>query len=234
MGCRCWRGTSLCIGSSRQALPHVALSGEGLNEVTCRYEAFAQRHVWGLDHTKGTYDRRLLDAAHPISSYILRPFTTMYGYLGCAPPENDQIYAAWNEAYRHWGVIPTLKPTRANLAAAGGFAEQFFDELRDWQEQRVDLDLDGPWPSEIAFPLRTADGQPFVATQDRRWICGERVISQTVTGTTQLNGAGTIPGWLAYDARPAAGSACRSLVSRVSPAARGRSVPCLRRCRRVP
>jgi hypothetical protein len=184
----------------RQALPHVALSGEGLNEVTCRYEAFAQRHVWGLDHTKGTYDRRFLDAAHPISSYILRPFTTMYGYLGCAPPEDDQLYAAWNEAYRHWGVIPTLKPTRANLAAGGGFAEQFFDELRGWQEQRVDIDLDGPWPSEIAFPFRTADGQPFVATRDRRWICGDRVISQTVTGTTQLKGAGTIPGWLAYDA----------------------------------
>jgi hypothetical protein len=38
----------------RAALPDVALSGEGLNEVTCRYEAFAQRHVWGMDHAHGT------------------------------------------------------------------------------------------------------------------------------------------------------------------------------------
>ena len=184
----------------REALPHVALSGEGLNEVTCRYEAFAQRHAWGLDHTKSSYERRMLDAAHPISSYILRPFTTMYGYLGCVPPDNDQMYAAWNEAYRHWGVIPTLKPTREALAGSHSFLEQFFDELRAWQQQRVALDLDGPWPSEVAFPLRTADGQPFVATQDRRWVCGDCVISQTVTGTTQWTGAGTVPGWLAYDA----------------------------------
>ena len=39
----------------REALPQVALSGEGLNEVTCRYEAFAQRHVWGLDHAQGHF-----------------------------------------------------------------------------------------------------------------------------------------------------------------------------------
>ncbi len=34
----------------REVLPQVALSGEGLNEVTYRNEAFAQRHVWGLNH----------------------------------------------------------------------------------------------------------------------------------------------------------------------------------------
>ncbi len=182
----------------REALPHIALSGEGLNEVTCRYEAFAQRHVWGLDHTKGTYDRRLLEAAHPISSYLLGPFTTMYGYLGCASPENDQVYAAWQEAYRHWGVIPTLKPSRDLFADSHGFAEQFFDELQAWQQQRVTPDLDGPWSTDVAFPLRTADGRPFVATRDRRWICGDQVISQTVTNATQWNGPGTVPGWPAY------------------------------------
>jgi len=184
----------------REALPHIALSGEGLNEITCRYEAFAQRHVWGLDHTKGTYEHRLLEAAHPISSYILRPFTTMYGYLGCVSPENDQVYAAWQEAYRHWGVIPTLKPSRELFTSAHGFAEQFFDELQVWQQRRVAPDMDGPWPPDVAFPLRTADGQSFVATRDRRWICGDQVISQTVTGATQWTGPGTIPQWLAYDA----------------------------------
>jgi len=42
----------------REALPNVALSGEGLNEVTCRYEAFAQRHVFGLNHAEGTWTAR--------------------------------------------------------------------------------------------------------------------------------------------------------------------------------
>ena len=183
----------------RAALPQVALSGEGLNEVTCRYEAFAQRHVWGLDHSKGTYDRRWLAAAHPISSYILRPYTIMYGYLGYATPEDGQLYAAWNEAYRKWGVIPTLKPTRTMFSAPQGFSQQLFDELRFWQTQRVDVDMDGSWPSDVAFPWRTADGQPVVATHDRRWLAGTQEISRVITGTTQFEGTGTTPDWLAYD-----------------------------------
>lgn len=183
----------------RESLPHIALSGEGLNEITCRSEAFAQRHVAGIDHSKGTYDRRWLAAAHPISSYILGPYTRIYGYLGCASPEDEQLYAAWNEAYRHWGVIPTWKPSRRSLESPEGFSRQFFDELRVWQTRRVTPDMEGDWPRDIAFPLRTADGEPFLATQDRRWVCGEQLISRTITGVTQVSGDGTIPGWYAYD-----------------------------------
>jgi hypothetical protein len=185
----------------RAALPDVALSGEGLNEVTCRYEAFAQRHVWGLDHSKGTYDRRWLAAAHPISSYILRPHTIIYGYLGYAPIDEEQLYAAWNEAYRKWGVIPSLKPTPSFFSAPNGFAQQLCEEVRFWQTRRVDVDLDGPWPSEIAFPWRAADGQAVVATQDRRVVAGTTEISRTITGTTRVDGTGMIPGWQAWNDR---------------------------------
>jgi hypothetical protein len=185
----------------REALPQVALSGEGLDEITCRYEAFAQRHVSGLDHAKGTYDRRWLAAAHPISSYLLRPFTVMYGYLGCASPDNDQLYAAWNEAYRHWGVIPTLKPTQASLAGAVGFARQFFEELEFWQGRQVQIDLDAAWPADVAFPLRTADGQRVVATGDRRLVWGSREISRTASGVSELAGEGSVPGWRGFDQR---------------------------------
>ena len=183
----------------REALPDVALSGEGLNEITYRHEAFAQRHVWGFDHAKGTYDRSWLNAAHPISSYVLRPFTVIYGYLGCASPEDEHLYAAWNEAYRHWGVIPTLKPARSLFEKPGGFSRQFLDELRFWQQNRVNIDLDGPWPHEVAFPFRTADGRPFLATRDRRWICHDKEISRTITETTVVQGDGTIPDWVAFD-----------------------------------
>ncbi len=185
----------------REALPDIALSGEGLNEVTCRYEAFAQRHVWGIDHAKGTYDRRMLAAAHPISSYILRPFTVIYGYLGYVPPEDDQRYAAWNEAYRHWGVIPTLKPTPAVFSQPTGFSRQFLDELHFWQQHRVDIDFDGPWPSDVILPLRTADGRPFVAMRDGRWMCLEQEVSRTITGVSAMECEGTIPDWRAYDER---------------------------------
>lgn len=183
----------------RAALPEVALSGEGLNEVTCRYEAFAQRHVLGLNHSEGTYNRRWLACAHPISSYLLRPYTVINGYLGCASPGSDQLYAAWNEAYEHWGVIPTTRIHRSQLDRRDGFWRQFYDEVRFWADERLQIDLDGDWPADVAFPFRTASGQRVVRTVDGRLVAGERTISRTLSGATQLRSGGAIAGWQAYD-----------------------------------
>jgi hypothetical protein len=167
--------------------------------VTYRYEAFAQRHVFAINHADGTYNRGQLGMAHPISSYLLRPYTTMYGYLGIAPPTDGPLYAAWNEAYMHYGVIPTLKPGIADLKAPSGFSAQFFDEVKLWQDRRVDVDMDGAWPPEIAFPFRTADGERVVRTADRRLLCGDREVSRTITGVESVRAKGSIPGWYAYD-----------------------------------
>lgn len=184
----------------REALPEVALSGEGLNEVTYRYEAFAQRHAWGINHADGTWDRAFLRLAHPISSYLLRPYTVIYGYLGYAPPTSGQLYAAWNEAYEHWGVIPTLKPERAQIADPTGFSRQFFDEARFWLDGRLEPDMDGDWPQNVCFPFRAAGGERVVRSSDHCLLAGEREISRTVTGVGELRGPGSIPGWRAYNA----------------------------------
>lgn len=185
----------------RAALPEVALSGEGLNEVTCGQEAFAQRHAWGLNHADGEWDKARLHCAHPISSYLFLPFTRIYGYLGYAPPSNDQLYAAWNEAYEHWGVIPTLKPHSRDMQRPSSFTRQLFDEVAFYQRRRPEIDLEGPWPAEVAFPLRTADGQPALRTCDGRLTCAGQTISRTVRDVNQVATAGTIPGWRAYDER---------------------------------
>jgi len=183
----------------RAALPDVAISGEGLNEVTYRHEAFAQRHVWGIRHSEGTWHRPQLDAAHPICSYLFRPYTIIYGYLGCARPSSAQLYAAWQEAYRRWGVIPTLKPSLAQLRKPSGFARQFFDEATLWQQQRLEPDVDGPWPPDVAFPLRTRKGERVAYTADHRLVWGSREVYRTLTGAGEYRLPGTIPGWHAYD-----------------------------------
>ena len=183
----------------RAALPHVALSGEGLNEATYRHEAFAQRHVWGINHSEGTYSVAHLRAAHPISSYLFAPFTTLYGYLGCAPPTSGQLYAAWAEAYRHYGVIPTLKPDLSQLACPVAFSKHFFDEAALWLNRRVDIDVDVAWPADVAFPFKTAAGEPVYRSLDRRLLCGGREISRIVTGMTEMRLPGSIPGWRAYN-----------------------------------
>lgn len=183
----------------REALPDVALSGEGLNEVTYRHEAFAQRHAFGLNHADATWDRHRLALAHPISSYLFRPYTIINGYLGCAPPSRGQLYAAWNEAYEHWGVIPTLKPQGVDLADPKGFARQFFDEATVWQQRRLEIDFEGEWPARIAFPFRTADGAKAARTMDGRLIVDGSTISQTITGVSTVETKGTVPDWRAYD-----------------------------------
>ncbi|NLS93848.1 MAG: hypothetical protein GXX96_16930 [Planctomycetaceae bacterium] len=184
----------------REALPDVALSGEGLNEVTYRHEAFAQRHAFGISHSEGTWDRERLALAHPISSYLFRRYTIINGYLGCAPPSQGQLYAAWNEAYEHWGVIPTLKPQGIDFGNPTGFARQFFDEAAFWQNRRLQIDLDGEWPASVAFPFRTDDGRRVERTVDGRMVFGKETVCQTISGATSIETAGTIAGWRAHDA----------------------------------
>ncbi|MCX5759133.1 MAG: DUF6259 domain-containing protein [Candidatus Hydrogenedentes bacterium] len=185
----------------REALPDVALSGEGLDEVTYRYEAFAQRHARGLDHSEGTFNVDELRMAHPISSYLLRPYTVIYGYLGYAPPTASQLYGAWNEAYCHFGVIPTLKPDANELDLPTEFSAQLFDEFALWQRERVDIDMDADWPPDVAFPYRAADGTRVVRTMDRRLLYGDRVVARTIVDCAELCAPGSIPGWRVYDAQ---------------------------------
>jgi hypothetical protein len=183
----------------RAALPNLALSGEGLDEVTYRYESFCQRHAFGLDFVKGTWNRPYLRMAHPISSYLLRPYTIMYGYLGFCGPGDGQLYSAWNENYQHWGIIPTLRPDDAQTKSPTGFSRQFFDEVKLWQQERVDPDFDGPWPDDVFFPYKTARGDRVVRTADERLMWGEREISRTVTDVYETRLPGTIQGWPCYD-----------------------------------
>ena len=200
----------------RAALPQVALGGEGLNEVTYRYESFAQRHafigVWIEFHGgwQSKWKRAGLQISHPISSYLLRPYTIMYGFLGMAAPSEGQPYAAWQEAYQHWGVIPTVKlvaPLDITDAFAeqfmyedgGGFLRQFLEETQFWQTRRLDLDLESPWPQEVAFPFKTASGERVIRTADRALMCGTNEISRTITGVTEAPLPGTIPSWWQYD-----------------------------------
>ncbi len=188
----------------REALPGVALSGEGLDEVTYRHEAFAQRHVMGVNHSDGTFDRGMLDMAHPISSYLLRPFTTLYGYLGMAPPSNGQLYAAWQEAYEHYGVIPTIKAQQEQLWMRTGFDIQSAAEAGFWQLYRVDADVERytTWPADLAFPFRTAAGHTVWRTAEhclKDMDEAQPIISRTVTGVSEVEVDGSVPDWRAYD-----------------------------------
>ncbi|MFD1904034.1 DUF6259 domain-containing protein [Paenibacillus rhizoplanae] len=57
----------------REALPDIALGGESLNEITTRYESFAQRHAYGIFSASGTWDDSKINQVVPASSAIFLP-----------------------------------------------------------------------------------------------------------------------------------------------------------------
>lgn len=187
----------------RAALPQVALSGEGLNEVSFRGEAFAQRHAWGLSHSEGTWNRSQLALAHPVCSYVLRPYTIVNGYLGMTNPDNGQLYAAWQQAYVNWGIIPTFShPGTRQLTAPQGFARQLLEEIAFYQRERLDPDLSGSWEADTVLPYRTASGARVTARRGDGWslvAADGRTVSRTLTGASSFTTDGVVPGWLAYD-----------------------------------
>jgi hypothetical protein len=192
----------------RQALPEVAISGEGLDEVTMRFEAFAQRHSYGLDFIEGTWERARLAMAHPICAYVFNGFTQPYGYLGMTTPTNGQVYAAWRENYKHWGVIPTFAwPTPEVLADPAGFAVQCLAEAEAFTRHRLDADFGAEWRADVAFPYRGENGARAgyrYADHGTAFVLSpaadrEEEVSRTVSGVAEIALPGSIPGWQCYD-----------------------------------
>jgi Domain of unknown function (DUF6259) len=207
-GLNCAQGNRLLHKELRAALPEVALSGEGLDEVTTAYEAFAQHHALGLNFVEGTWDESAIRSAHPIRSYLLGPFTQSYGYLGMTNPSNAPLYGAWREAYRVYGVLPTLAhPWLQQVKQPTGFVRQVLDEGAFFAKARLAPDFDGPWPADVLFPYRSADGGRVTYAADfgsgtklvARDGGPERAISRTVHGVETVELPGTIPGWRVYD-----------------------------------
>jgi len=185
----------------RERLPDVALCGEGVNELTFPYLAFAQRTVWTA--MRGTIDRLSIDNGHPISSFLLRPYVKFVGWPGYPSGyEQPQVYAAWWEDYRDWGVLPSLKILRRapqDLLEPQGFFRQQLDEARFWTENCVDQNVNGPWADDVAFPFVTQHGLPVLRMKDRSTVSDGKEISRTITGVSSSCLPGKIDGWLFYN-----------------------------------
>ncbi len=190
----------------REALPDVALSGEGLNEITCRYEAFAQRHVYGINHVDREWSDPLIAQAHPVSSAMLAPYTTIYGYLGMPNPEPSDFYFAWRRAYERFGVIPTLShPSPQQLAEPPPAVRVLLREAGWFQKHRPVPDFTPGWRPETVFAYRLGDGGRAAYRRDRCGVALVETAPKAQTVSRRISGAasallpGTIPDWRAYD-----------------------------------
>ena len=208
-GLTCAEGNVALHKQLRDAMPNVALSGEGLDEVTCRYEAFAQRHAsYAVNHVFGTWDDGFIACGHPISSYFLTPYTKIYGYLGQCNPINRGMFMAWRRAYENWGVLPTYsRPTVAQIAQPSGEVLSLLAEARLWVGDKLDPDFEGKWSADAKFRLKGAAG--VAAAYERLEGGGSRLVRlaegrrdaiyTAIKGRNVVVGKGTIPGWFAFD-----------------------------------
>lgn len=207
-GLTCIEGNIALHRELKEALPHIALSGEGLNEVTCRYEAFAQRHVRGIEFVEGTWNDQQLAMAHPVSSAILLPYTAIYGYLGLPNPDARLgTYLAWQRAYEHYGVIPTLPwPTVEQLSEPSYFIRDILNMAIFFQKYKPVADFSGAWQPNDLFVYQLSDGRQAFYGRDQGVVFGVRnpggsadIISRRLEGVAEARIGGTVPGWPAYD-----------------------------------
>jgi hypothetical protein len=192
----------------RDALPDVALSGEGLNEVSFRYEQFAQRHAWGINAADSKADMRYVRMAHPVSSSLLVPHTRLYGYLGMVSPQMWQLYVAWRTAYERFGVLPTFGWLSREQATQPDTTMQiFWGEARWFQQHRPVPDYTpARWDAHTLFAYRTADGGTARYRREPTGVCLEaqkggmrRIVARRIEGVSQARVGGSIPHWHAYN-----------------------------------
>jgi hypothetical protein len=191
----------------RDALPEVALSGEGLDEVTFVHEAFAQRHApHAVNHTKKTWDYRFIRCAHPICSYLFSPHTTINGYLGMSNPNSGALWDAWVQSYELWGVIPTFaRPSPKQLAAPEMRASLTLEELSLWTRHRLFPDFDDPGTTDTRLVWRgdqataVVEHSPTGGSRVRFRTGGkDRTLYEYASGVRTLTTDSVLPNWLAY------------------------------------
>lgn len=194
----------------RQALPGVAFSGEGLNEISFRYESFSQRHVFGINHADAWWDIELVRQAHPVSSALLTPHTRLYGYLGVTNPRMWQYFAAWRVAYERFGVLPTLAWLSAEQVTEPNPTMQALWHEAQWFQQNRPIPDFSPasWSADTVFAYRTTRGQPARYRRDSAGVVLESAapvrwttVYRRIEGVNRASIVGSVPGWLAYNER---------------------------------
>jgi hypothetical protein len=191
----------------RRALPEVALGGEGLDEITCRYEQFAQRHLSGMDAVDGTWSDGLIAMSHAVSSAIVVPYTRLYGYLGMSNPDTGDLYTAWRRGYEHFGVIPTLCwPDVRQLTSPSPRAAQLLSEARLFQAKQPFPDFKTTWKPGDIFVWRMSDGRGLFYRRDNGVVFGirernggERALSRRIEDVEEARIPGSVQSWPAYD-----------------------------------
>ncbi len=198
------------------ALPDVALSGEGVNEILAGWQHFAQYHAWGYNGQNQTFDNHRLTMVHPIAEFLLSPYITIYGHLGTPNPGDfPQGWLAWMRGALPAGQIPTLKwPSASQLIHPTPCMASQLHLMRVQQAMRLNTDLSAGWPDHLAMRWRGQAGSKAEAlllpdgmllrTQARHTAPWSTEL-RWVEGVSRWSGPGSLVDWHAWKGQAAIG-----------------------------
>lgn len=212
-GMNCVQGNIQLHKELHAALPEVAISGEGLNEATCIYESFCQRHVMAIDPWNGSWNNQRLAQAHPISSYILAPYTTMLGLWIPNPDDNPSTFMAWRKAYEQYGVIPAFsRPREAQMKNPTPLMASLIEDACFFQKYQPAADFKSAWIPNDIFLYHLNDGRKAFYRKNNGVIFGTEdkdgkvdILFRRITGIGHTEIGGSIPDWRAYNEKETIG-----------------------------
>jgi hypothetical protein len=92
----------------RRAFPDIVFAGEGYHEVVAKSLPMAQIHgIDSIAEVHGMEGRARWRVAHPVSTYLFRPFTKFTAHLLTHHPSHP-LFGLQEEAYGQLGVIPAI------------------------------------------------------------------------------------------------------------------------------
>lgn len=155
-----------------EAMPNCAFSGEGTNEINCRYSSFLQRAPYGINSssmTAGWSDEKI-DQILPVDAYLWSGTTRLYHYPAMPPSGHEESYLAWSKAGIRLGALPTLMRSSAYELINQNIATRQAISLFNWyQENRPVFNYAG-WNGEDAYLCyRTAKGEVVMFRDEDLW-----------------------------------------------------------------
>lgn len=175
----------------REALPDVALAGEGLDEITCRYESFAQRHLLGADYFGMSVNPFMSALASPVSGAVFSPYTRPVGYLGIPRVEQTELMKDWMYVYDRYAVIPTLPIHKKEERDRYAFMYDYIVNLgRIWQKYAPRMCLDpAAWGKNTVMVYDARSGERLEVREEKGlrglWD-GKTLLTGKVTGVERF------------------------------------------------
>ncbi len=201
------QGTIAMQKALAEALPGIAFSGEGINELNMQYSSWLQVHVYGLDSDAQTWDDSRFNQICPLTTVLYGDYTSLYHYPAMPTTEPEQYYQAWYRA-GNWrtGHIPTLmRINAAQVSNPNQTMELVLKEAKWYQDNQPKINKDA-WEEDVMLSLKCQDG---TIAEYRRDTLGEvfipdaskpdNAMNRFITGVVNAKLPGTIQGWKIFD-----------------------------------